>query len=208
MGLFPSYFFTLSRPAISAMERGRVRIPGTIPPSKKTNAWENVITKIRVWLINYRKRGTMAVINDFTSGFFARTNFKKAYSSQIDQAIKSSLKINLPDLAMREWQLVDIQLFTRKSVRPYGNLILIASDRKGVPVRDVEFVICWPDGLSCPSPDYTGRYQFRLDHLYDPTIEHGPYWTGFAASGIAEEIHGFGVPIGYSCEIVIMFTKI
>lgn len=108
----------------------------------------------------------------------------------------------------RQWQLTSIQTHASPARRESGYLTMVACDQRGIPMKDVELIIGWPDGIAYPVADYDGRFHWMLARSYDPSSQQGPYWAGFVESDIAEEIHGFGIPFGLCFEIKIIFTKI
>ncbi len=106
------------------------------------------------------------------------------------------------------WQLSDIQIHALPARRQSGNLTMIACDPMGIPVREVEFIVGWLDMVILLLPDYGGRCFLRLDRSYNPAIQKGPYWAGFSTEGIADEIHGFGIPTDHSIEIKVIYTQL
>jgi len=87
-------------------------------------------------------------------------------------------------------------------------VIFIARDQMGFPVSDAEFVIGWGDIVTYPNQDYPGRFSMKLDRVYDPILEHGPYWAGFLQDEIAPEVVNFGVPRKHNIEIKIIYTQL
>ncbi|MEK6751382.1 MAG: hypothetical protein AABZ00_03870 [Chloroflexota bacterium] len=106
------------------------------------------------------------------------------------------------------WSLSDIRIHKEISYQETGMVIFIARDQMGLPVGNIEFVVAWQNIIAYPDQDYTGRYSMKLDHVYDPAIEHGQYWGGFLEDGIAPEVIGFGIPKGYKIEIKIVYTQL
>ena len=106
------------------------------------------------------------------------------------------------------WELSSILVHSEISHCEAGMVVFLACDKMGFPVRNTEFVIGWKDIITYPDQDYPGRFSMKLDRVYDPMLERGPYWGGFLEDGIAPEVSGFGIPKGYNFEIKIIYTQL
>lgn len=106
------------------------------------------------------------------------------------------------------WELSSILIQSETSYREAGIVVFVACDKMGFPINDAEFIIGFGDVITYPDQDYPGRYTMKLDRIYDPMIERGPYWGGFLEEGIAPEVIGFGIPKKCKIEIKFVYTQL
>jgi hypothetical protein len=106
------------------------------------------------------------------------------------------------------WELSSILIQSEVSYYETGTVVFVACNRMGFPINNAEFIIGFGDIVTYPDQDYPGRYSMKLDRVYDPSIERGPYWGGFLEEGIAPEVVGFGIPKGHTFEIKFVYTKL
>src|SRR5574341_681183 len=121
---------------------------------------------------------------------------------------KLGITIKSAEPQKKLWELSNIIVHSEISRHETGMVIFLACDKMGLPFKNAEFVIGWKDIITYPDQDYLGRFSKKLDRVYDPIIERGPYWGGFLEDGIAPEVIGFGIPKGYNFEIKIIYTQL
>jgi len=124
------------------------------------------------------------------------------------QTTELGIGVKPADPCKQLWTLSDIRIHKEISCQEKGMVIFIARDQMGFPVSDAEFVIGWGDIVKYPNQDYPGRFSMKLDRVYDPILEHGPYWAGFLQDEIAPEVVNFGVPRKHNIEIKIIYTQL
>ena len=106
------------------------------------------------------------------------------------------------------WILSDIIVQARAAIKERGEVVFIARGPMGLPAQNIEFIVGWQNIVAYPNQDRSGRFCMKLDHVYDPAVEHGQYWGGFLEEGIAPDVIDFGIPKGYSFEIKIVYTRL
>lgn len=135
-------------------------------------------------------------MNNFTNTI---TNF---------QFENSGLVIKPADPQKRLWIISNIVIHKEVAHKESGLLVIVACDRTGAPANDAEFIVGWKDAITYPVQHYAGRFSLNLDRIYNPRFERGPYWVGPLVEGTGDEIHGLGIPVGYSYQAKIIYTFI
>lgn len=124
------------------------------------------------------------------------------------QVAKLGIGVKPVDPDRQLWILSDIIVQARASIKERGEVAFIARVPTGLPSENIEFIVGWQNIVAYPNQDCSGRYCMKLDHVYDPAVEHGQYWGGFLDEGIAPDVIDFGIPKGYTFEIKIVYTRL
>lgn len=130
---------------------------------------------------------------------------KKALGNKLENL---GVIIKAADPGKQIWEISNILVLSEISYVETGAIVFIACNKMGSPIIDAEFAVGWSDGITYPDQNYPGRYSMKMDHVYDPLIEYGPYWGGFLEEGIAPEVIGFGIPKKRKIEIKIVYSRL
>ncbi len=123
------------------------------------------------------------------------------------QVAELGIKVRPANPNVQLWELSSITIHNEISHLETGTVCIIAHDPMGCPIQSEEFIFCWADGVAYMLQDYPGRFTMKLDRVYDPTVEHGPYWVSALEDGIGPEVVGIGIPKGHKIEIKIILMK-